>query len=70
LLFLLTSTLAPLVRMSYGRMMWMALPYTIVLAVVGLLCTMYLLPDMTQWFYDIGLLHHGSVVSTVTPAAH
>jgi Na+:H+ antiporter, NhaB family len=69
-LFLLTSTLAPLVRMSYGRMMWMALPYTIVLAVVGLLCTMYLLPDMTQWFYDIGLLHHGSVVSTVTPAAH
>jgi len=36
-LFLLTSTLAPLVRLSYGRMMWMALPYTIVLTLTGLL---------------------------------
>lgn len=30
-LFLLTSALAPLIRLSYGRMVWMALPYTIVL---------------------------------------
>jgi NhaB family Na+:H+ antiporter len=35
-LFLLTSTLAPLIRLSYGRMMWMALPYTIVLTITGL----------------------------------
>lgn len=27
-LFLLTSALAPLIRLSYGRMVWMALPYT------------------------------------------
>ncbi|WP_252495680.1 hypothetical protein, partial [Escherichia coli] len=27
-LFLLTSSIAPLVRLSYGRMVWMALPYT------------------------------------------
>ncbi|MGS9149815.1 sodium/proton antiporter, partial [Salmonella enterica subsp. enterica serovar Infantis] len=30
-LFLLTSALEPLIRLSYGRMVWMALPYTIVL---------------------------------------
>ena len=36
-LFLLTSALAPLIRLSYGRMVLMALPYTIVLGGVGLL---------------------------------
>jgi NhaB family Na+:H+ antiporter len=55
-LFLLTSALAPLIRLSYGRMVWMALPYTLVLAVVGLLCAMYVLPDMTEWFYQHGWL--------------
>jgi len=39
-LFLLTSALAPLIRLSYGRMVWMALPYTIVLTGVGLLAVM------------------------------
>jgi NhaB family Na+:H+ antiporter len=37
-LFLLTSALAPLIRLSYVRMLVMALPYTIVLSVVGLIC--------------------------------
>jgi len=36
-LFLLTSALAPLIRLSYGKMVVMALPYTIVLGAVGLL---------------------------------
>lgn len=36
-LFLLTSALAPLIRLSYGRMVIMALPYTLVLGSVGLL---------------------------------
>lgn len=36
-LFLLTSALAPLIRLSYGRMVVMALPYTLVLGSVGLL---------------------------------
>ncbi len=36
-LFLLTSAVAPLVRLSYMRMVIMALPYTIVLSIVGLL---------------------------------
>ena len=36
-LFLLTSTLAPLIRLGYGRMVWMALPYFLVMTTVGLL---------------------------------
>jgi len=35
-LFLLTSALAPAIRLSYTKMIWMALPYTIVLGGVGL----------------------------------
>jgi Na+:H+ antiporter, NhaB family len=42
-LFLLTSALAPLVRLSYGRMVWMALPYTVVLTLGGLACVVFLL---------------------------
>ncbi|MEZ5525073.1 MAG: sodium/proton antiporter NhaB [Pseudomonadales bacterium] len=42
-LFLLTSAIAPLIRLSYGRMVIMALPYTIVLSVVGYLGVTYLL---------------------------
>ncbi len=34
-LFLLTSSLAPLINLSYFRMVYMALPYTIVLSIVG-----------------------------------
>jgi len=34
-LFLLTSALAPLIRLSYGKMVIMALPYTIVMSLVG-----------------------------------
>ncbi|MFT5482353.1 MAG: NhaB family Na+:H+ antiporter [Halieaceae bacterium] len=42
-LFLLTSALAPLIRLSYGTMVWMALPYTIVLTSVGLASVVYFL---------------------------
>lgn len=41
-LFLLTSALAPLIRLSYGRMIWMALPYTIVLSATGLVALLNL----------------------------
>ena len=34
-LFLLTSSLAPLINLSYMRMVIMALPYTIVLSIIG-----------------------------------
>ncbi len=41
-LFLLTSALAPLIRLGYVRMLWMALPYTITITTTGLLAVMYL----------------------------
>ncbi len=56
-LFLLTSALAPLIRLSYGRMLLMALPYAIVLTVVGLICTWFLLPEMTDYFIHMGWLN-------------
>lgn len=42
-LFLLTSALAPVIRLSYLEMMKLALPYTITMTAVGLLATKYLL---------------------------
>jgi NhaB family Na+:H+ antiporter len=42
-LFLLTSSLAPLINLSYGKMAKMAFPYTIVLGGMGLLGILYIL---------------------------
>jgi len=42
-LFLLTSAVAPLIRLGYGRMVIMALPYTITMSITGLLATIFLL---------------------------
>ena len=61
-LFLLTSALAPLIRLSYGRMVWMALPYTLVLTLVGLLCVEFTLMPVTEW-----LLAHGWLVTPTLP---
>ncbi|OOF84559.1 Na+/H+ antiporter NhaB [Rodentibacter ratti] len=55
-LFLLTSSLAPLIRLSYGRMVYMALPYTIVLSLVGLFAIEYILPAATVWLANLGLI--------------
>ncbi|RCU50388.1 MULTISPECIES: sodium/proton antiporter NhaB [Corallincola] len=63
-LFLLTSALAPLLRLSYGRMVWMALPYTIVMLSVSLAATLFILEPATQLLYDTGWIHH-----IVEPAA-
>jgi NhaB family Na+:H+ antiporter len=41
-LFLLTSAVAPLIRLSYGRMVYMALPYTITMSITGLAALWYL----------------------------
>ncbi len=57
-LFLLTSALAPLIRLSYMRMVVMALPYTFVLTIVGLFCAVEVLPWATHLLYDNGLIHH------------
>ncbi len=40
-LFLLTSAIAPLIRLSYGRMVFMALPYTVTMSISGFLALWY-----------------------------
>ena len=42
-LFLLTSALAPLIRLSYMKMVVMAFPYTVTMSISGLLAVYYLL---------------------------
>ena len=42
-LFLLTSALAPLIRLSYGQMVKMAFPYTITMSITGLAAIIWLL---------------------------
>jgi len=70
-LFLLTSAIAPLVRLSYGRMVIMALPYTIVLTIVGLIAIASgHLSDTTKDFYEAGIIHHSDKSSTVVPSGH
>ncbi|MGE4554247.1 MAG: sodium/proton antiporter NhaB [Desulfovibrionaceae bacterium] len=59
-LFLLTSALAPVIRLSYGRMVWLALPYTITMSLTGLVATWYM-PETYTWlvdFLNIGHLVH------------
>jgi NhaB family Na+:H+ antiporter len=61
-LFLLTSALAPLIRLSYGRMVVMAFPYTIVLTIVGLLTiSSGFLESKTADYYESGLIKHHTV---------
>lgn len=70
-LFLLTSALAPLIRLSYGKMVIMALPYTIVLALVGLFGIVFLVEPMTAHFYDLGwITHHSAKAVQVISAGH
>jgi Na+:H+ antiporter, NhaB family len=57
-LFLLTSALGPILHLSYGKMVKMAFPYTIVLTIVGILMVIYNLEPMTQQLYDAGLINH------------
>ena len=59
-LFLLTSALAPLIRLSYVRMVIMALPYTIVMSVVGLMAVIFLLTPYTNHMYESGMITHHS----------
>lgn len=57
-LFLLTSAIAPLIRLSYVRMVIMALPYTITMSVTALLAVYFLLLPATDTMYDAGLINH------------
>ena len=60
-LFLLTSALAPLIRLSYGRMVIMALPYTIVLSIVGFFTVKHVLTPATDYMYDNHIIKHHTV---------
>lgn len=51
-LFLLTSALAPVIRLSYGRMVLLALPYTITMSLAGLVATWYM-PEVEHWFLSL-----------------
>lgn len=51
-LFLLTSAVAPLLRLSYVRMVIMALPYTIVLTITGLIATYYM-PEIQNFLHNL-----------------
>lgn len=55
-LFLLTSSFAPLIRLSYGKMVLMALPYTLVLSTVGFLTLEFVLPPLTKLMTEWGWL--------------
>ena len=57
-LFLLTSAVAPLIRLSYGRMVMMALPYTIAMTLVGLAMVIYALEPATAEMYERNLIEH------------
>ncbi|WP_144391318.1 sodium/proton antiporter NhaB [Pleionea sediminis] len=60
-LFLLTSALAPLIRLSYGRMVIMALPYTITMSIVGLVMVYVTLQPSTDKMYQEKLINHHSL---------
>ena len=62
-LFILTSAVAPLIRLSYGRMVWMAIPYTIVMSSVGMFAILYLLSPVTDTLYEKGFINHHSPIS-------
>ena len=65
-LFLLTSAIAPLLRLSYGKMVIMALPYTVVLTLVGLGATYLGLADATEMLYNLHLIEHHSVTEAAS----
>ncbi len=69
-LFMLTSAIAPLLRLSYGRMVLMSLPYTVVLTLVGLGATYLALHDVTDLLYNLHLIEHHSAVMAEGGSSH
>ena len=69
-LFLLTSAIAPLLRLSYGTMVYMAFPFTVVLTLVGLAATYFGLYEATEMLYDMHLIEHHTGVPSAPADAH
>lgn len=62
-LFLLTSAVAPLIRLSYVRMVIMAFPYTIVMSIVGFIMITTSLQKTTLWMEDEGIVNRHTIES-------
>jgi len=62
-LFLLTSALAPLIRLSYVKMVIMAFPYTIVMSILGFVMITTTLQDATHYMEDNGIIKHHTLQS-------
>jgi len=60
-LFLLTSAIAPLIRLSYMKMVVMALPYTIIMSLTGYMAVVTMLEPMTQYMYDHNIVEDHSI---------
>ncbi|MBU1247103.1 MAG: sodium/proton antiporter NhaB [Proteobacteria bacterium] len=56
-LFLLTSALAPVIRLSYMRMVVLALPYTITMSIAGFIATWYM-PEVEHWLLSLLVAAH------------
>ncbi|MBW3163562.1 sodium/proton antiporter NhaB [Ferrimonas balearica] len=70
-LFLLTSALAPLIRLSYGRMVILALPYTIVLTLVGLAMIHFgVLSEATEAMYNLQWISHHAADAGAAVSGH
>jgi len=69
-LFLLTSSVAPLVRLSYLKMVQLALPYTIVMSIVGFIMCYFYLPQLTSVMHDAGLITDHGLPSVEMPSGH
>lgn len=70
-LFLLTSGLAIVLRLSYGKMVWMALPFTIVMTTVGFLCVQFTLLPATEWMYaNEWISHHAAQALDAVKSGH
>jgi len=59
-LFLLTSGLAPLIRLGYGTMVYKALPYTIIMTIVGLVAVRFFLVPATAYMTEHGIISNHS----------
>jgi NhaB family Na+:H+ antiporter len=69
LLFLLTCAIAPISRLLYIRVIYMALPYTIVLAFVGLVVVYCELLESTEWLYQQSLIEHHSATEQLVKSS-
>ncbi|MGB5326557.1 MAG: hypothetical protein WBN40_14210, partial [Pseudomonadales bacterium] len=67
-LFLLTSSVAPLIRLGYLTMVYKALPYTLTMTLVGLLSVHFFAPPATRAMIEKGWISDHADYSHATSA--